>query len=197
MLVIFGMWFSYKLYQSEQSTFIFDGLVFMFIGIIGFTILVWVILKDIKEFEKSKRISSFATTIFGLIFILTIFGQFYYQDNKKNSPSLLRGYYASDFNGFSVDFKTNGKYVMANGSGLGEDYFYGTYVLEDSIITIDKTQIDNCIKTNKLVIRYENYYTKDSIDLLNSKANYITQIDRNGNELNNKFRFRVIEDNRK
>jgi hypothetical protein len=85
---------------------------------------------------------------------------------------------------------------MANGSGLGQSYFYGKYTLKDSIITIDKSSIDNCIKTNKLVIRTESYYPKDSNDLVKSKANYITQIDGNGTEIDKEFRFRVTVDNR-
>ena len=95
-----------------------------------------------------------------------------------------------------MDFKTDGNYVMANGSGLGQSYFYGTYSIKDSVITLDKSNIDNCIKTNKLVIRTENYYPKDSTDLIKSNANYITQVDSNGNEIDREFRFRVTEDNR-
>ena len=68
----------------------------------------------------------------------------------------------------------NRKYVKANGSGLGESYFYCTNTICDSKITIDKFEIDNCIKTNRHVIREDNYYSKDNIDLLKLKANYIT-----------------------
>eukprot|EP01136_Pigoraptor_vietnamica_P005432 Opistho-1_new@37053 len=121
---------------------------------------------------------------------------FYHQDSKRNSPTLISGFYDGGFNGFSVDFKTDGNYVMANGSGLGQSCFYGTYSIKDSVITLDKSNIDNCINTNKLVIRTENYYPKDSTDLIKSNANYITQVDSNGNEIDREFRFRVTEDNR-
>eukprot|EP01136_Pigoraptor_vietnamica_P005433 Opistho-1_new@37055 len=97
---------------------------------------------------------------------------FYHQDSKRNSPTLISGFYDGGFNGFSVDFKTDGNYVMANGSGLGQSCFYGTYSIKDSVITLDKSNIDNCINTNKLVIRTENYYPKDSTDLIKSNANY-------------------------
>lgn len=136
-------------------------------------------------------------TFIGALLILINIGLFYYLDNKKNSPSLIRGFNDGGFNGFLVDFKTDGSYVMANGSGLGQTYFYGKYTINDSIITIDKYEIDNCIKSNKLVIRTENFYPKDSLDLLESKANYITQIDKNGKEISKEFRFRITNDNRK
>ena len=135
-------------------------------------------------------------TTVGLVFILTNFALSYYQDCKTNSPTLISGFYDGGFNGFSVDFKTDGNYVMANGSGLGQSYFYGTYTLKDSIITIDKSYIDNCIKTNTLVIRTEQYFIQpDTISNL-GQANYITQIDSKGNEIDKEFRFRVTTDNR-
>ncbi len=194
LLTIFGTWFAYKLYTSAEGDFIFDGFILLFIGIVGFSIFIWTIRKDRKVFKTKQKLISYLPTSIGLLFILTNIGIFYYQDSKIHSPTLISGFNDGGFNGFLVDFKVDGNYVMANGSGLGQSYFYGTYTLKDSIITIDKSNIDNCIKTNKLVIRTENYYTKDSIDLL--KTNYITQIDDNGNEIDKEFRFRVTEDNR-
>ena len=196
LLTFFGTWFTYKLYQTAQDDFFLDGIILLVIAFVGLLILIWTISKDRKEFKASNKLTSYLPTSTGLLYILTNIALFYYQDSKTNSPTLISGFNDGGFNGFSVDFKTDGNYVMANGSGLGQSYFYGTYSIKDSIITIDKSEIDNCIKTNKLVIRTENYYPKDSIDLLKSKANYITQIDSNGNEIDKDFRFRVTEDNR-
>ncbi|HXH99587.1 MAG TPA: hypothetical protein VNI52_04915 [Sphingobacteriaceae bacterium] len=195
LLTIFGIWFTVKLYKSAENDFIFDGFVFLFIGIVGLSIFIWTIFKDLKEFKTSRKLKSYLPTFIGLIFILANIGLFYYQENKANLPTLISGFNDGGFNGFSVDFKTDGTYVMANGSGLGQSYFYGTYTLKDSI-TLDKSNIDNCIRTNKLVIRNESYFQKDSVELIKSKANYITQVDKNGNETNKEFRFRVIADNR-
>ena len=196
LLTIFGTWFTYKLYQTAEDDFFLDGIILLVIAFIGLVILIWTIRKDRKEFKTTKKLISYLPSFIGLLFILTNIGLFYYQDSKTNAATLISGFYDGGFNGFSVDFKTDGNYVMANGSGLGQSYFYGTYKLKDSIITIDKSNIDNCIKTNKLVIRTESYYQKDSIDLIKSKANYITQIDDKGNEIDREFRFRVTEDNR-
>ncbi len=196
LLTIFGTWFAYKLYQTTQDDFFLDGIVLLIIAFVGLLIFIWTIVKDRKEFQTTKKLTSYFPTSVGLVFILTNIVLFYFQDSITNSPTLISGFYDGGFNGFSVDFKTDGNYVMANGSGLGQSYFYGTYTIKDSIITIDKSNIDNCIKTNKLVIRTENYYPKDSIDLLKSKANYITQVDKYGNEIDKEFRFRVTEDNR-
>ena len=196
LLAIFGTWFAYKLYQTAQEDFFLDGIILLVIAFVGLLIFIWTIRKDRKEFKASQKLTSYLPTFIGFLFILTNIGLFYYQDSKTNSPTLISGFYDGGFNGFSVDFKKDGNYIMANGSGLGQSYFYGTYTLKDSIITIDKSSIDNCIKTNKLVIRTESYFPKDSVDLIKSKANYITQIDYKGNEIDREFRFRVTKDNR-
>lgn len=196
LLTFFGFWFAYKLYQTSQNFFLIDGIMLLVIACIGFLIFIWSIIKDRKEFKTSKKLISYLPTLVGFFFILINTCIFIYQDNKANSPTLIRGFDDGGFNGFSVDFKTDGNYIMANGSGLGQSYFYGKYTLKDSIITIDKSNIDNCIKTNKLVISTDNYFIKDSIDFIKSKANYLKQIDANGNEINKEFRFRVTVDNR-
>jgi hypothetical protein len=196
LLIVFGTFFFYKLYQTGQNDFFLDGIILFIVAFLGILVFIWTIRKDKKEFKTSRRVTSYLPTIVGALLITANILLFYYQDHKINSPTLLKGFNDGGFNGFSVDFKVNGNYVMANGSGLGQSYFYGTYSIKDSIITLDKSNIDSCIKTNKLVIRNENYYPKDSINLLKSEANYITQIDKNGNELNKEFRFRVTMDNR-
>lgn len=196
LLTILGTWFTYKLYQTAQNYFFLDAIVLCMIGSIGLLFFIWSIFKDNKEFKTSKKLTSYLSTIVGLLFMIANITLYHYQESKSNAPTLISGFNDGGFNGFMVDFKTDGNYVMANGSGLGQSFFYGTYSIRDSIITLDQSEIDNCIRTNKLVIRTENYYPKDSVDLVKSNANYITQIDSNGNEMDTEFRFRVTEDNR-
>jgi hypothetical protein len=196
LLSVCGIWFAYILESSTQEDFIFDEIILLFIAIVGLIVLIWSIIKDIKEYNFSRKLTSYLPSSIGLLAIILNISLCNYQADIKNSPTLISGFNDGGFNGFSIDFKQDGKYVMANGSGLGQSYFYGTYTLIDSIITIDKFNIDNCIKTNKLVIRTEDYYPKDSLALIKSQANYITQIDKNGKELDKDFRFRVTEDNR-
>jgi hypothetical protein len=158
LLTFFGTWFTYKLYRTAQDDFFLDGIILLVIAIVGLLIFIRTILKDRKEFKDTQKYTSYLPTTVGLVFIFINFALFFYQDSKTNSATLIRGFYDGGFNGFLVDFKKDGNYVMANGSGLGQSYFYGTYTLKDSIITIDKSNIDNCIKTNTLVIRTEQYF---------------------------------------
>jgi hypothetical protein len=196
LLIIFGTWFTYKSYNTFLNDFFLDGIILLIIAFIGILILIWTVRKFIKEFKASRKLTSYFPIAIGILFIITNICLFVYQESKTNSPSLITGFNDGGFNGFSVDFKTNGNYMMANGSGLGESYFYGKYSIKDSIITIDKSNIDNCIKTNKLVIRTEQYYLPLGTNSKVGGANYITQVDDNGREIDKDFRFRVTTDNR-
>lgn len=197
--MIFGSWFAFQLSKSSNSDSFLDGLLFLFIGVVGLLLFIRTIFRDTKEYSMTKEIAEFVPTITGLCFIVVILSIFYYQNRRANAPTLLRVFYDGGFNGVSIDFKVDGSYILANGSGLGQSYFYGTYVLADSIITLDKENIDNVIKSNTLVIRTTQYYLPvDSTINLNSKrANYITQVDKNGKEIDKDFRLRVIQDYRK
>jgi hypothetical protein len=197
-LTVFGTWFTYKLYKSAFIDFFFDGIIFLFIGVIGLSIFIWTIRKDLQEYKLSKTLTSYLPTMTGLTFILTILALHLYQDNKINSPTLIRAFYDGGYNGFSIDLKENGDYIMANGSGLGQSYFYGTYTIQDSIVTLDKSNIDNVITTNKLVIRpITNIFQQDTIEGEDTiYTDWIFQIDKNGKELNNDLHLRVTDDNR-
>jgi hypothetical protein len=197
-LTFLGTWFVYKLYKSADEIFIFDFFAFLFIGGLGFGFHIWTAFKDNKEYTISQNLTSYLPTFTGIIFIGIIFSMTYFQDKKKNAPSLLTAFYDGGYNGFSIDLKENGNYIMENGSGLGGNNFYGTYTISDSIVTLDKSNIDNVITTNKLVIRNSPYFLPlDSTKTVDkTKANYITQIDKNGIEFDTEFRFRVTQDNR-
>lgn len=197
-LTITGTFFSYKLVKSSEDDFLFDGFMFLIIAVVGLSLLIRTIFKDYKEYSLTKQLTSYFPTFTGLFFIGLILCINFYQDRKINAETLLSGYYDGGFNGFSIDFKANGNYIMANGSGLGQVYFYGTYTIKDSVITIDKSTIDNVITSNRFVVRNAQYFlplnTVNKVDT--TKANYFTQIDKQGKEIDSELRFRVTSDNR-
>jgi hypothetical protein len=192
--LLVGAWFFYKLYQTFHKDFIFDGLILFVTAFIGLSLLIWSFYIDIREFKETKKYTSFLPTVVGFIIVSINSGLYLHLDARFNSPTLISGFYDGGFNGFSVDFKKDGSYVMANGSALGQSYFYGKYTINDSVITIDKSQIDGCITVNKLVIRSANFLNGSSET--NSNEKHIIQIDQDEKEINQELRFRVTEDNR-
>lgn len=196
LLAFLGFGFTYKHYQTLEMDFFLDHIFLFLLALTGFPVLIYSTWKDTKAYTGTRKLSSYIPSVIGILFIVVNILFHHYGQRKKYSPTLISGFNDGGYNGFGVDFKTDGSYVMTNGGGLGVSYFYGTYSIKDSIITLDRSDIDNCIKTNTLVIRTVHYYIRDCIELAKSKANYITQIDSRGNEIDPDFRFRVTEDNR-
>lgn len=198
-LIVLGIWFAYRQHKSSQSDFFIDGFVFLAIGLLGLFFFIRAIFRDTKEYKVTKSVVDYSPTIIGLCFIMLITGIYYYQEQRDNAPTLLKAFYDGGYNGFSIDFKANGEYIMANGSGLGQSYFYGTYVIADSVITLDKKDIDNVIESDILLISNSEYYLQDGGGRKPSskRSSYLTQLDKDGNEIDAEFRLIIIQDNRK
>ena len=97
---------------------------------------------------------------------------------------MLRANYDGDINGFSLEFRKDGTYKFCNYSVLGGKYFRGKYLLKDSIITLDRNNIDDVIKSNQLAIRKisENYKGREY---------KIVQINKNHQRIENEY-FDVV-----
>ena len=126
----------------------------------------------------------------GFIIIFTFLGFWYKCEKIDISPIILRANYDGDVNGFSLEFREDGTYKFFNYSFFGGKYYRGKYTLRDSILILDKNNIDNVIRTTKLVIRNFN-------DNVGKKISRIVQIDNNHNHIEEQyFDFIVSEDNR-
>ena len=87
---------------------------------------------------------------------------------------------AGVINGYSFEFRKDGSYLFENGSVLGRSQFRGKYKIKDSLIFLDKNEIDNVVKTNQLAIRYIS-------DNINGKNKVIVQIDKKHNRIEDKY----------
>jgi hypothetical protein len=111
-------------------------------------------------------------------------------NNDFNKPTLLRVYYDGDYNGTSIDFKTDGTYIFDN-SAIGiSSYFYGTYEINGNKITMDKDTIDNLMNLKYLEIRDKQFEERES-------GVYLYQVDSSGNLIKYSDEYRVTIDNRK
>ena len=115
------------------------------------------------------------------------------QINKNfDKPTLIRIYYDGDFNGTGIDFKTDGTYIFDNSAIGMSDYQYGTFTIKGNEITLDKSELDNVIKTNRLEIRPKTIEYSDRTEI----ENYVYQTDENAEILKSETEFRVVIDNR-
>ncbi|WP_205318036.1 hypothetical protein [Kordia sp. SMS9] len=128
----------------------------------------------------------------GIAFIAVIAGLNWKNNAEFNKQTLVRAYYDGDFNGTSIDFKEDGTYIFDNQAIGFSTYVYGNYKINGQSIRLERSEIDNVIKTDLLEIKN---IVENGIDHL--AGTYIFQIEPNGNELKLATKFRVVEDNRK
>jgi len=180
-------------YHLEYSTFMLDSFFFVIIVLFGVSILIWSIMTDLKQFRIDRRIIQLLPVVLGLGFPLFIYLKVLKINSTFDKPTLIRVYYDGDFNGTGIDFKIDRTYIFDN-SVIGLSGFsYGTYRIIDNQIILDKSELENVIKTNRLEIK-----TKRIEYSAGAKTeDYLFQIDKEGKILENVTEFRVVIDNRK
>ena len=178
--------------QFKYSSFMFDLIFFGILVVIGLIFIIWSIFSDLKQFRIDKRIYNLIPIILGILFT-TVIWIWNMQINKNfDKPTLIRIYYDGDFNGTGIDFKTDGTYIFDNSAIGMSDYQYGTFTIKGNEITLDKSELDNVIKTNRLEIRPKTIEYSDRTEI----ENYVYQTDENAEILKSETEFRVVIDNR-
>ena len=152
-LFLFGYLFIRSFMISYEEESVFDGLILFFLGISFQTFFIISIYRGIKNFRIANRPFELLPMFLGLIFVFVFLEILYKNERIDSSPIVLRANYDGDINGFSLEFRKDGTYKFCNYSVLGGKYFRGKYLLKDSIITLDRNNIDDVIKSNQLAIR--------------------------------------------
>ncbi|MGB0882354.1 MAG: hypothetical protein ACPGSO_05335 [Vicingaceae bacterium] len=192
-ILITGFFLVKMSYQFKTSTFLFDFIIFSILSILGFLLLTWSLITDIKQFQKQKNISSLTPSILCIGFSILI-GIINYQINKNfNKPTLIHIFYDGGFNGTGIDFKTDGTYIFDNSAIGASDYLYGKYTINGNIIKLDKNNLDDIVITDHLEIRPEESKHTNR----NNTEYYVYQIDKNGTIIKNSTDFKLVSDNRK
>jgi hypothetical protein len=114
---------------------------------------------------------------------------------SDNSQTVIFASYDGGTNAFTIDLRDNGEYEIKNSSWLTSNDFHGHYTILDSIVTLDKKNIDNVILTNKLKICICPYYKSKTAGQTFSTC--LMQVDEQGNNIDTHFGFTIRVDKRK
>ena len=184
-----GFYISYQTISNLDHEDLFDKEVNIFYGIVAAITLLLVFAFEKRLYSETKKLNSFIATFIGLTIIL---GHFLilssYKQRDKTPSQIYCVTKITDFNGVSIDFRKNGTYKLTSWS-LGADIYRGNFTIKDSIITIDKSRIENCIVSNRFVIRQDG-----EIDSTGKQEKSIYQIDQQGRIINRSTDFRVVDD---
>lgn len=159
-----------------------------------------------KEYHNSTaqfKLIKYWLSIFSLLTLIPIVLIYLHYQRKLNVPTLIK----AQRHGVYADFKNDGTYIIKSGAWGSRTHFYGKYILHDSIIQIDTSNLDNVLTSNRFLIKNANLekekYRPD-YDRLNTEK-YLVQIDKDGNEIMARklaeetlpYKFEVVVDNRK
>lgn len=116
--------------------------------------------------------------------VLTVFGC----SAESNSPCVLQATYDSGPSS-SFNFRKDNTFQWTNGSGFGVSQSEGKYLLNDSIITLDKIGFDRIVKSERLLITtmQPNSHTR---------GKYLVQVDEQNKIIDSMFIFTIYIDSR-
>jgi hypothetical protein len=184
-----GLYISYKTISNLDHEGLFDKEQNIFYGIVATITFLTIGFFDKKQFSKTKKWNSFIATLIGFTILVGHFLVLSSFKQRDNSPSEIYCVTKiTDFNGVSIDFRKDGTYKLTSWC-LGADIYRGKFTIKDSIITIDKSKIENCIVSNRFVIRQDG-----EIDSTGKQEKSIYQIDQQGQIINRSTDFRIVED---
>lgn len=171
-LILISLFISYRLIRQVDHDLVFDTEINAALGIVGGVIFIRTAIGDRTEFLKTKTWKAFFPTIIGL----SIFGSleiilFKLKHRDEAASILCCVTRNNDFNGASIDFRADSTYKLTSWC-LGANYYRGNYTMHDSIIMLDKKEIEKVIVSNKLLLR-----TDESIDAAGNREKSVYQVD--------------------
>ena len=193
LIFIVGALLIYYTYKFKYQSFFFDAVIWVGLIFLGSILAFWTLFRDIKLYSVEKRFKNFTLSFIALVFITIILTKELKINHEFDKPTLLKVYYAGDFNGTGIDFKTDRTYIL-NNSAIGlSNYFYGTYTIDGNKITLDKDRIDNIPNLKHLEI-----IKKEKLKLADEQQteNYLYLVDKNGEVIKNSEKYSVVIDNR-
>lgn len=182
LILITGIAVVYRLVYKIDEDFFLDGILNVFTIIAATTVMIGVIVRDVNDYKLSRSSKQLLPTFTSVLFLLVIAVSLYALNRRDNTPTIVFASYSGDFNGASLDLRANGTYKFTN-YALGADYFRGKYTIKDSVIILDKSDIDNVIRSNRLVIR--------SAPFVPGTGLMIYQINKQGQVLEDELSFQV------
>jgi hypothetical protein len=145
----------YRVYIDFDHCYWFDDLIHKSLISFASIISVTCIYLDYKRYQGHKTASSFvsgAATIVSVVILLLIVDQLKEQD--RTSTILYASKCYSDLNTISLEFRENGTYKCGISIFFGDSYYTrGRYIIKDSIIYLDKSNLYDIIKSDRLLMK--------------------------------------------
>jgi hypothetical protein len=137
--------------------------------------------EDIRRYRQKPRDVSYWKTGICLLSLIPLLFIYQFYNSKISVSNLIQ----AQRHGVYAYFKTNGTYFIRSGSWGSRKHFYGNYTIKDSTIILDRSNFDDVLVSNTLVIRHSDMeYEKTRPDYDRIKTDkYLVQLDSNGHQI--------------
>ncbi len=169
---------------------------FLFLTIAGSISLIYSVVKDVKEYKKTRKLKSCLASIVGLAFIVIVISISSYYQNLTLAPSLVGGYAVYDVEdnsdrrpSYVLDCKLDGNYYFNKDVRGSHQAFYGKYKMRDSIIELDRKFEMNGFTTNLFLVRVIKVMSTYDQGVDTSYVRNIFLLDRDKKIINSGFKF--------
>jgi hypothetical protein len=155
-ILILGAWFLCvrKIYVDFDHSYWLDNLVPTALIVLASTISLLSFLVDYICYKRGKKLVFFIPTAVSVLCIATLIITTDRLKQQDRTPTIL---YASFHNGLStvtIDFRENGSYKCKKGNFMGDSYYTrGHYSIKDSVIYLDKSNLYELVKTDRLLMK--------------------------------------------
>jgi hypothetical protein len=180
-LILCSFLLTWILYRSYQFDNIFAIIFYSILGFIWVCMFYIIVSGDISIYKQKHRVSTYWKTILCLLSLIPMLIVYQFYNSKISVPNLIK----AQRHGVYAYFKKDGTYFIRSGVWGSKKHFYGSYKIKDSIIILDRSNLDEVLVSNTLVIRHSNLEyekTRPDYDRIETDK-YLVQLDSNGKEI--------------
>jgi TM2 domain-containing membrane protein YozV len=206
LLLICSFYIEKTFYDSYHRDNLFEIFIYSGIGIFWIFCFSTIVKDEIDKFRINRKYFSFWKSGISILSLTSLFFIYFHYQPKLNKPTL----FFAELHGVYADFKTDGTYFIKSGPWASKAYFYGKYILKDSIVELDRAPLGKELISKRLMIK--NTINQMEMELpaefRMSSPTYMVQLDRDsflkyesadtgGKTYVIPFRFNLTIDNRK
>lgn len=188
-ITLVGVFLLKETHDSRYTSSAFD---IFFTGpatLVGIGLFIWSAFADLSKFRESDKGLYLLPVILSIGFAVSITAWERQIIAEFEKPSLMRVSYDGKLNGSSIDFKKDGSYIFEKYTIKHSDYLHGTFTIQNDLITLDKPQLDNVIKSNRLMLSIGT-----AVPINSEPVFILNQVDAEGRVIPNTKKFKVVED---
>lgn len=186
--VFIGFSLLHRIHLSKYSSFSLDNTLIGVLIALGTIFFFWTLYFDVQRFEKERRKYLLIPVIATVLFAAGSLVLKQQIDQNFEKPTQIKANYDGGTNRISIDFKKDGTFILYNTAFDYKEYHYGSFTIENELISLTPFTDLRALQSDTLVIRELSNETPPM------KMMY--QIDSKGKVYEKTVAFKIVEDYR-